>query len=125
MDFNEDAPKLRRSLYYRHAPEKMMPFLSAFDAAGPTECYRRANTVVPQQAMALINSRLSSRAAEAVAKDLGELAPEQFVRTAYLLLLGREPVPAESDLCKEYLQKNSRASLVQALFNHADFTTIR
>lgn len=125
LDFNEDAPKLRRSLYYRHAPEKMMPFLSAFDAAGPTECYRRANTVVPQQAMALVNSRLSARAAEAVASDLKESSPEQFVTKSFLLLLNRDPTSAESDLCREYLQKNSRASLVQALFNHADFTTIR
>ena len=125
MDFNDDAPKLRRSLYYRHAPEKMMPFLSAFDAAGPTECYRRATTVVPQQAMALVNSRLSARAAEAVTKNLGESSPEQFVGTTFLLLLGRNPTSAESDLCKEYLQTNSRSSLVQALFNHADFTTIR
>jgi hypothetical protein len=57
LDFNDDAPTLRRSLYYRHAPEKVMPFLMAFAAAGPTEFYRRANTVVPQQAMALVNNR--------------------------------------------------------------------
>jgi hypothetical protein len=125
MDFNEDAPKLRRSLYYRHAPEKMMPFLTVFDAPGHTECYRRANTVVPQQAMALVNCRLSTRAAEAVANDVKETTPERFVSTTFHRLLNREPTPAESDLCKEYLQKNSRASLVQALFNHADFTTIR
>lgn len=125
LDFNDDAPKLRRSLYYRHAPEKMMPFLSAFDAAGPTECYRRANTVVPQQAMALVNSRLSARAAEAVAIDLKEPSSERFITKSFILLLSREPSPAESDLCKEYLQTNTRASLVQALFNHADFTTIR
>lgn len=125
LDFNEETPKPRRSIYYRHAPEKMMPFLSAFDAAGPTECYRRANTVVPQQAMALVNSRLSTRAAEAVANDLKETTPERFVSTTFHRLLNREPTQGESDLCKEYLQKNSRASLVQALFNHADFTTIR
>ncbi len=95
LDFNDDAPKPRRSLYYRHAPEKMMPFLTAFDAAGPTECYRRTNTVVPQQAMALVNSRLSGRAAEAAAKDLAGKPPEEFIAATFLRLLGRMPTPAE------------------------------
>jgi hypothetical protein len=125
LDFNDDAPKPRRSLYYRHAPEKVMPFLAAFDAAGPTECYRRAVTVVPQQAMALVNSRLSARAAEAVAKGLAGNEPEEFVAAAYLRVLGRPPTTAETDLCREYLKDNTPALLVQALFSHADFTTIR
>lgn len=125
LDFNDDAPRLRRSLYYRHAPEKMMPFLTAFDPAGPTECYRRASTIVPQQAMALVNSRLSVRAAEAVANTLGARPVEAFVAEAYVLLLNREPTPAETQICRDYLTSNPRALFIQALFNHADFTTIR
>ncbi|MEZ6044752.1 MAG: DUF1549 domain-containing protein [Planctomycetaceae bacterium] len=33
----------RRSLYYRHAPEKMMTFMEVFDAANTNECYRRCD----------------------------------------------------------------------------------
>ncbi|CAN5341526.1 DUF1553 domain-containing protein [soil metagenome] len=117
-----DASLQRRSLYYRHAPEKMMPFLSAFDNANTAECYRRATTVVPQQAMALVNSKLSTKAAEAVANALPK---HDLVRAAYRKVLGREPTATEVMLCEEYLAKNPLALLVQALFNHADFSTIR
>ena len=49
----------RRSLYFRHAAEKQMEFLQIFDAAGVTECYRRKDSILPQQALALANSELS------------------------------------------------------------------
>ncbi len=125
LDFDDDAPTLRRSLYYRHAPEKVMPFLMAFDAAGPTECYRRATTVVPQQAMALVNSRLSARAAEAVTKGVTATESKEVVQAIYAKLLGRASTEAETKLCVEFLKTNPPAALVQALFNHADFSTIR
>jgi hypothetical protein len=125
LDFDDDAPKLRRSLYYRHAPEKVMPFLSVFDGASPTECYRRAATVVPQQAMALVNSRLSARAAEAVAKTLTGKDPRSVVETVYVRVLGRMPTADETTLCVDFLRTNPPTALVQAVFNHADFSTIR
>ena len=125
LDFDDEAPRMRRSIYYRHAPEKVMPFLMAFDAAGPTECYMRATTVVPQQAMALVNSRLSSRAADAVTKGLPVKDPAGTVRALYEKLLGRAPTDAEAKLCVEFLKTNTPAVLAQVLFNHADFSTIR
>ena len=36
-----------------------MTFLSLFDAPSTTECYRRIETIVPQQALALVNSPLA------------------------------------------------------------------
>ena len=39
----------RRSLYFRHAAEKQMEFLTLFDAASVNECYRRSESLVPQQ----------------------------------------------------------------------------
>ena len=125
LEFDDEAPKLRRSMYYRHTPEKVMPFLMAFDAAGPTECYRRATTVVPQQALALANSRLSTRAAEAVAKSSTGQEPGEVVAAVYAKILGRRPSDAEAKLCLEFLKSNSPAALAQVLFNHADFSTIR
>jgi mono/diheme cytochrome c family protein len=125
LDHNDDAPKLRRSLYYRHAPEKQMPFLTTFDGASPTECYRRSNTVVPQQAMALVNSKVSARAAEAVAKEITTKEPSTVVNEAFRRVLLRPPTEQEAKLCADFLAKNPPAALVQVLFNHADFTTIR
>ena len=124
LDPNDEAPKLRRSLYYRHAPEKVMPFLAVFDGASPTECYRRAETVVPQQAMALVNGRLSARAAEAVAA-LAAKASASVVDALFLRVLGRLPESEERVLCDEYLTRHPPASLARALFSHADFSTIR
>ncbi len=49
----------RRSLYFRHAKEKRVTFLRLFDSSNVLSCYRRAESVVPQQALALANSPLS------------------------------------------------------------------
>src|SRR5262249_13237661 len=40
----------RRTIYYRYASGDNIPLLSMFDAANVTECYRRHETIVPQQA---------------------------------------------------------------------------
>jgi mono/diheme cytochrome c family protein len=125
LDHNDDAAKLRRSLYYRHAPEKSNLFLTTFDGPSPTECYRRPTTVVPQQALALVNSTVSARAAEAVAKGMTAKEPAAVVSEAFRRVLLRSPTEQEAKLCGEFLAKNPPAALVQVLFNHADFTTIR
>ncbi|HEX6984206.1 MAG TPA: DUF1549 and DUF1553 domain-containing protein, partial [Planctomycetaceae bacterium] len=70
LDESADQTTARRSLYYRHAPEKYAPFLQTFDGASADECYRRATTVVPQQALAQMNSRLSREQSRLVALDL-------------------------------------------------------
>jgi hypothetical protein len=40
-------------------------------------------------------------------------------------VLLRPPTDQEAKLCTDFLAKNTPAALVQVLFNHADFTTIR
>ena len=40
----------RFSLYFQHANEKQMTFLKLFDMASVNECYRRSESIVPQQA---------------------------------------------------------------------------
>src|ERR1700722_5635886 len=55
IDHNPGLVVARRSLYFRHAPEKQMEFLMLFDAASVNECYRRSESIVPQQALALAN----------------------------------------------------------------------
>ena len=63
-----DVP--RRSLYFEHAAEKQMEFLQIFDGAGVTECYRRKESILPQQALALANSDLSLHQARRLARTL-------------------------------------------------------
>lgn len=139
LDAASGMSSFRRSLYYRHAPEKVMTFLEAFDAPSPTECYRRRHTILPQQALALANSPLALQAAEALTAKLEAAAPgtpgEAFAIAAFRHALGREPRPDELRACVECLSRpkehgcesveRARRAVVHVLLNHHDFVTIR
>lgn len=122
----------RRSLYFRHAAEKQMEFLKIFDAAGVTECYRRKESILPQQALALANSELSLRMAKrlagALSDDVGS-SPADFVIAAFERVLSRPPTDAERAECLRYLMPDAgirrRESLVHVLLNHHDFVTVK
>jgi hypothetical protein len=91
----------RRSVYFRHAPDLQMDFLKVFDSANPNECFRRSESVVPQQALALANSPLSFNLARILARKLtqqagtGEKASPRFIAAAFETLLGRAPSKGE------------------------------
>jgi hypothetical protein len=147
LDHEKGLTTFRRSLYYRHANEKQMVFLTTFDAAGPTECYRRVHSVVPQQALALANSSVAQESAAQLARRLaGNLGPQapltSFVATCFEQVLGRSATQEETALCVRFLREQenrllasppaprtiterARASLVQVLFNHHEFVTVR
>ena len=96
----------RRSLYFEHAAEKQMEFLQIFDGAGVTECYRRKDSILPQQALALANSDLSLRQARRLARMLSnEVSSDSagFVTGAFERVLGRGPTDAEQRECLEFL----------------------
>jgi hypothetical protein len=122
----------RRSLYFQHAAEKQMEFLQIFDAASVTECYRRKESILPQQALALANSELSLRMARRLARILADRVgsdPSEFVTAAFEQVLARPPSEAERLECLAYLGEDAalrrRESLVHVLLNHHDFVTIR
>ena len=70
IDFRQGEESKRRSIYLRHAYEKQMTMLVLFDAASPNECYRRSESIVPQQALALTNSSLSLSQSRLLARKL-------------------------------------------------------
>ncbi|MEN3943837.1 PSD1 and planctomycete cytochrome C domain-containing protein [Prosthecobacter sp. SYSU 5D2] len=115
----------RRSLYFNHTAQQEHRFLAMFDNANVLDCYRREESVVPQQALALSNSQLSYECAQTLLKGLGSLDDESFVRRSFLVVLGREALPAELDICLETLGSLKRELFLQALFNHNDFVTLR
>ena len=137
----------RRSVYFRHAAEKQMEFLKIFDAAGVTECYQRKDSILPQQALALVNSELTLKLSKKLAKDLAGTAgtdPKAFVLAAFERVLSRPATEAELAECVLFLGRASseaertnpawqatesaaslRDSLVHVLMNHHDFVTIR
>jgi len=136
---SDDAP--RRSLYFAHSRDDQHPFLNTFDDASIIDCYRRKESIIPQQALAMANSLLSMDAAEKIATHLQRSAADsgepdaEFVRRAFEYVLGWTPDEEETLASVDMLQAwkldtspeqpTPRASLVHVLLNHNDFITIR
>ncbi|MCU1273745.1 MAG: Multidrug transporter, partial [Bryobacterales bacterium] len=143
----------RRSVYFHQTPDNQMVFLQVFDGPSPIECYERSETVAPQQALALANSKLSFTAAGLIAGRLGGVsaASAKFIALAFEAVLGRPPSAEELSLSEKFLAQEeerfrgpekpvwqgsaagettspvlrAREDLVHALLNHNDFVTIR
>ena len=96
----------RRSLYFRHAAEKQMGFLSLFDGASVAECYERTESVVPQQALALANSTLVLEKSRLLAARLSKdsLGADEFVASAFERILNRPPNDSERKECVRFLK---------------------
>ena len=145
-----DEASRRRSLYYVHSHNEHQKFLALFDDAGVQECYRRSESIVPQQALALSNSKLALTAASAIAARLEaessstqrETASddEAFVDRAWRTVLCVEPSADEQAACVDAMrqwresaaarklpdgERQAKAKLVEALINHNDFVTVR
>jgi hypothetical protein len=105
LDHHLGLTNRRRSLYFRHAQEKQMEFLELFDAANVGECYRRSESVVPQQALALANSPLALAMSRILAKSLTQeaAAPDAFVHAAFEQVLCRTPTATEQEECQKFL----------------------
>ena len=105
----------RRSLYFRSTPNEKMQFLELFDQANPNECYRRQESVMPQQALALGNSALLLNQSRSLAKRVSDevgLADESprvvaFIHAAFEHVLSRSPRPEEVAACERFLRANT------------------
>jgi hypothetical protein len=101
----------RRSLYFSSHGEGRMELLDLFDAPQPAECYSRTISIVPQQALALMNSELSLSLARSLGRRLWAetttASPEDredaVVRAAFEQILGRGPTSRELALSREFL----------------------
>jgi hypothetical protein len=100
---------LRRTIYYHHARDDRMLFLTMFDAPSIEECYRRHETIVPQQALALSNSKMVFDRADEIARvvsvETGDGSTADFVSAAFEHLLGRMPTAAERAAASEGLER--------------------
>lgn len=132
-----DTKSTRRSLYYVQTNQIEDRFLGVFDNSDVLECYRRAESIAPQQALALSNSKLSRDCAEALATRLTKLDDDALIKESFTAILARSPTSAETAACRETLTQLSpqqaekpdlhraRVLLLQALMNHNDFVTLR
>jgi hypothetical protein len=137
-----DEASRRRSVYFVHSHNDEQQFLSLFDNASVRECYRRSESIVPQQALALSNSKVALEAAGRINNRLheylGKVSDREFTRAAFEVLLGVTPTAEELVACETALgqwrelfkdrpdaQRRARGDLVHALLNHNDFITVR
>lgn len=143
------ADSTRRSLYFFHSNNVRNLFLTTFDEALVKECYRREQSIVPQQALALVNSRLALDAAPRIATRLahqlsaaGQASGDEaaFIHLAFAMLLGAEPTEAELAASTQALDawkrlpdapqgdaagEFARGQLIWVLLNHNDFVMQR
>ncbi len=153
IDFDLGFQVPRRSLYFRHAAEKEMTFLKIFDAAAVTECYQRKSSVMPQQALAMINSELTiTQARRLVRFWKGEPLEDaaMFARAMFEHILSRPATSDEVTSCVQFLSDcatrpatvefatklddlskpsadpttRAREQLVHVLMNHHEFVSI-
>jgi hypothetical protein len=134
----------RRALYFTTFPEAggRTQFIALFDAPDPCDCYRRTTSIIPQQALAMANSKLAQDQAAILARKLWAATGKEseFITAAFEQMLTRPPKPQELQLCQSFLKKQTtlfkenkktatdqraRESLVHSLFSHNDFITVR
>jgi hypothetical protein len=135
----QDTSK-RRAVYFFHSHNDHHKLLGIFDDANVLDCYRRTESIVPQQALALWNSRFALTAAAKIADKLPSGTDAAFITSAFEALLGTTPTADELAACESALaelravlkdvkeperDKRARTQLVQALLNHNDFITAR
>ncbi|WP_417384596.1 DUF1553 domain-containing protein [Gimesia sp.] len=144
IDPDKNKESRRRSLYFTYSRDSQDKFIGMFDAADIFGCYRRNESVVPQQALTLANSKVSLQMARKIVENIRaqqpSLSDQEFIRLAYIQILCEEPTPREFEICSQALSQTqttlkaanhqspiwrSRENLVHALLNHNDFITIR
>ena len=127
----------RRSVYLLVRRTFLYPIFSAFDPPEVmTSCPRRMQTVVPAQALTLLNSPLARQQSVAFARrlvrDCGD-KPESAVSRAWLLAFGRPITPKEREHAVGFLRKRmaavpgrqaALADLCLALFNANEFVYV-
>ena len=140
----------RRTIYYRYARDDQMKFLTMFDAPNVDDCYRRRESIVPQQALAMSNSKVvlsrSRQLAALISEEVGSESTSEviatFIVSAFERVIGRSPTIAEQDACVKAVAKfeNSKAmealseseahqrareNIVHVIVNHNEFITVR
>lgn len=119
---SEQSKSLRRSLYFFHSNNERNTFLTTFDEAAVAECYRREQSVVPQQSLALANSPLVHEQLKHIATRIAarittapplaavheqtwqETRDRQLVELSFIGLLGRPSTAQETERCLTALQ---------------------
>lgn len=115
VDNGQETASRRRSMYFNVHPEDggHPKFMELFDAPDPCDCYKRSESLIPQQALALANSQLTVDLSRLLGTKLWESIPAgdeeprlaAFVTAAYEQILTRAPNDAELVRCRSFLRQ--------------------
>lgn len=123
FDWNSPAAR-RRSVYrflFRTLPD---PFMDALDCADSSQLSeKRATSVTPLQALALLNNPFMFRHAEALAKQIEAAGPTSKERVAALCraLYLRAPKNDENEKLSAFAERHGWANLCRMMLNSSEF----
>lgn len=115
----------RRSLYRTWVRSGRNRFLDVFDCPDPsTKTPKRAVTITPIQALALMNNsfvlRMSARFADRLRMECGD-QPAGQIDAAWRLAYGRAPSAVETNAARAFLRQHGLAALCRVLLNSNEF----
>ena len=147
LDFTFGGPSIpsaqqttstRRAIYFFQSHNDHDRFLSQFDDANVLECYRREESILPQQALTLANSGFTLDRATGIhqrlTKEPSLADQDKFLDRVFELVLGTLPTMEERAACSEAMDAWRKASpekgrdrllLIHSILNHNDFITVR
>lgn len=126
-DSADDPATYRRSIYRFIVRSQPQPFLAALDCADPSVSVdRRIETITPQQALALLNNRMSVRMAEHFAKRISAQAKDDAGRivAAYRLALGRNPKETERTAMMAFVKDHGLTNACRVMWNLNEFAFV-
>ena len=87
---------------------------------------KRNQTITPQQALALLNNRLTLAMAKHFAERVEKLATDDDgrVREAFRLAIGREPTAKEAELLAKHAKEFGLASACRLILNLNEFAFV-
>ena len=103
----------RRRTLYAHIDRQNLPNLfRTFDFASPdAHSPERPQTLVPQQALFLMNGKLTERVAVAITDELDTADVQAGIKQLYRRILAREPSDAELGLAESFLARHEPQQL--------------
>jgi hypothetical protein len=131
---NEGPEQWRRSVYIYQKRQLLMPMMELFDAPTTTDsCAARLESIVPTQALVLMNDDFVEEQASYLAKRCVSATPDATIKRMFMLTLGHEPsvdrLQQSLDFVKAREAVSSRdqalTDLAHVLFNSSEFVYIR
>ncbi len=123
-----DDPKTHRRAVYRFVVRsQQQPFLAALDCADPSLAVDKRNqTITPQQALALLNNKLTLTMAKHFSERVQKLAADdtERVAVAFRLAVGRDATAKEAELLAKHAKDHGLASACRAILNLNEFAFV-